>query len=385
MSFSANVLKVMIASPNDVMEERKIVTEQIYRWNDANAAARQIVLLPIKWETHATPQLGAHPQKLINQQILHDADIVIGIFGTRIGTPTEDYASGTVEEIKRHAAIGKTVKVYFSDVPQAPSTINQEQYASVQRFREEIQSDGIYATYRSLEQFRSDFSLHLDIELNNVRYRWLPAPELGNGQDDGRLGEDALQMLRAVVKDQDGDLVFGESIALCLNEFVFTDGTHRSEARWRAALKELLDSGAMEATGECLFQVTNRGYEIADRTSQSLGASYPVETAFLKSQQDHTLELLKSLHNSQRDLLRLLLLKGGSLDGDTLANARSGLGSTDFDGLFVPLKQRALLFLMQDHGEMTVLVNSNIADSLKKFLFPRHALDGNTPAYFHGL
>jgi hypothetical protein len=58
MSFRATVLKVMIASPGDVADERRIVTEAIHRWNDANAHARQLVLLPIKWETHSTPQLG---------------------------------------------------------------------------------------------------------------------------------------------------------------------------------------------------------------------------------------------------------------------------------------------------------------------------------------
>jgi hypothetical protein len=44
MSFQANVLKVMIASPEDVAEEQKIVTGAIYRWNDANVSARQLVI-----------------------------------------------------------------------------------------------------------------------------------------------------------------------------------------------------------------------------------------------------------------------------------------------------------------------------------------------------
>ena len=62
MSFQATVLRVMIASPGDVPEERKAVTEEILRWNNANSFARKLVLLPIKWETHSTPQQGEHPQ-----------------------------------------------------------------------------------------------------------------------------------------------------------------------------------------------------------------------------------------------------------------------------------------------------------------------------------
>lgn len=387
VSFSANVLKVMIASPGDVAEERKIVTEQIYRWNDANAAARQLVLLPVKWETHTTPQLGAHPQKIINRQLLDDTDIVIGIFGTRIGTPTEDYASGTVEEIKLHAAAGKTVKVYFSDVPRPPSAINYEQYASVQKFREEIQSDGIYATYVSLEQFRGDFSHHLDIELNSLRYRWLPPPELRSGQNDGRLSEDALRMLQAVVKEKDGELIFQEDFGICISDEVFTDGTHRSVARWKAALNDLLVSGAMEPSGESIFHVTAHGYEVADKANQSKANTQPAETPFVKTQQEHTLELLKSLHHSQRDLLRLLLLKGGSVDGGVVSNARSGIGSIDFNGLVPPLKRKGLLTQEHDNllGTMTLTVNASIADSLKSLLFPRDALDKSDAPYFAGV
>src|ERR1017187_4126958 len=137
MSFQANVLQVMIASPGDVAEERRVVTEEIYRWNDANAFARKLVLLPVKWETRSTPQMGGHPQTIIDHQLLEDADIVVGIFGTRIGIPTEKYVSGTVEEIKKHVAAGKTAKVYFSDVPVAPSELNVAQYESVKAFREE--------------------------------------------------------------------------------------------------------------------------------------------------------------------------------------------------------------------------------------------------------
>jgi len=74
MSFQANVLQVMIASPGDVAEERKAVAEEIHRWNDANAFARKLVLLPVRWETHSTPQLGDHPQTIINRQLLDEAD-----------------------------------------------------------------------------------------------------------------------------------------------------------------------------------------------------------------------------------------------------------------------------------------------------------------------
>ncbi len=206
MAFLANVLEVMIASPGDVAQERGIVTQEIHRWNDANSPARKLVLLPVKWETHSTPQLGARPQSIINRQLLDDADIVIGIFGTRIGTPTEEHASGTVEEIKKHVAAGKTAKVYFSDIPVSPSTVDGAQYALVQQFREECRTTGLYATFDSLEGFRSDFARHLDLEMNQPRYRWLAIPNSTANLGIAEHSKDAIRLLRAAA-NKDGSII----------------------------------------------------------------------------------------------------------------------------------------------------------------------------------
>jgi hypothetical protein len=101
MGFQANVMKVMIASPGDVAVERDIITDELYRWNNANAVSRELILQLVKWETHGSPQMGDHPQAILNERLLLDADIVVGIFGTRIGTATPEFISGSVEEIKR--------------------------------------------------------------------------------------------------------------------------------------------------------------------------------------------------------------------------------------------------------------------------------------------
>jgi hypothetical protein len=177
MSFQANVLKVMIASPEDVAEERKIVTGAIYRWNDTNASIRRLVLVPIKWEIHSTPQLGVPAHTVINRQSLEDADIVIGVFDRGIGASTKEYTSGTIEEIKKHVAAGKAAKIYFSEVPAAPKNVDQNHSSPVQKFREELNGSGLSATYQSMQQFRDDFEHHLALEMNHPRYRWLEVPD----------------------------------------------------------------------------------------------------------------------------------------------------------------------------------------------------------------
>lgn len=88
MTFSATVLRVLIASPGDLSEERETATAAINAWNTQHALAEGVVLLPVKWETHARPQTGIRPQEAINTQIVHSADILIGMFWTRLGTST---------------------------------------------------------------------------------------------------------------------------------------------------------------------------------------------------------------------------------------------------------------------------------------------------------
>ena len=169
MSFGARVLRIMIASPGDVDRERSAATEEIHDWNAIHSFAKQIVLLPVKWETNATPRYGEHPQALINKQILEDADLLVGIFGTRLGTPTPEYESGTVEGITRHAGAEKTVKLYFSDAP-LPREYDREQYAALEKYRHQCKAKGLYFTFENTADFRNKFRRHLEIELNYAKY-----------------------------------------------------------------------------------------------------------------------------------------------------------------------------------------------------------------------
>jgi Domain of unknown function (DUF4062) len=371
--FRANVLKVMIASPGDVTEERKAVTEAIYSWNDANASARGLVLLPVKWETHSTPQMGGHPQEIINRQLLDDADIVIGIFGTRIGTPTPDYVSGTVEEIKRHVAAGKSAKVYFSDVPIPPSEINGKQLELVQAFRIECGSTGLYATFSSIHEFSRNVRHHLDIELNQPRFRWLTAPST---PDSGAtsLTPDAIRLLTAMAATGDGVAILQETLSGCglrIGSEEFMDGTARSAAQWRAALTELEAAGALELAEKGIYRVTAVGYQTAELNG---GLAASKVNAFDAHKDARTSQLLKSFSCRQRDMLRLLLLQGGSARGDVIHRAwvNKSIGF-DWNGLTKQLIESGVMTVVENRtsGHATLFVNESMTNSVKKLLFPR--------------
>src|SRR5690349_17827035 len=135
MTFDARVFQIFIASPGDVGDERQIIADVIYEWNYVNAHDRDVVLLPLRWETHASPDMRAGPQAIINRQVVDHCDMAVGVFWTRLGTPTPDAESGTAEEIARVGQAGKPVMLYFSKAKVDLDSVNLEEYARLRQFK----------------------------------------------------------------------------------------------------------------------------------------------------------------------------------------------------------------------------------------------------------
>jgi len=137
----------MIASPGDVASERAIIRDVIYEWNAVHSASRNIVLLPNGWESHSSPEMGASPQTIINDKILDKCDLLVGVFWTRIGSPTTEHPSGTVEEIENHIKSKKPAMLYFSGQPVVMESVDPDQYQELQTFKKSCQSRGLYESY----------------------------------------------------------------------------------------------------------------------------------------------------------------------------------------------------------------------------------------------
>lgn len=155
MSFTASVLRVVIASPSDIPEARDAVERALHNWNDANSISKHIVLFPWRWETASVPLLGGHPQAQINEQGVDSADIVIALFGSRLGSPTPEAVSGTVEEIERSVATGKLVHLYFSTAP-LPRDIDTAQLDGLREFRHQISQRGLLGEFANVAQLEHE-------------------------------------------------------------------------------------------------------------------------------------------------------------------------------------------------------------------------------------
>jgi hypothetical protein len=157
----------MIASPGDVSEERKIAREIIIDWNNLHSFSRKIVLLPLLWEHNSTPSMEDRAQGVINKQVLKNADLLIGIFWTRIGTPTGRAISGTVEEIEEHINAQKPAMLYFSTKPASLDKVDTEQYEAVKILKNEYLGRGLMYTFDSTENFKEVFQRHLQMKIND--------------------------------------------------------------------------------------------------------------------------------------------------------------------------------------------------------------------------
>jgi hypothetical protein len=269
----------MIASPGDVANERRIARDTIYEWNAVHSEDRKTVLLPVLWETHASPAMGARAQEIINKQILRGSDLLIAVFWTRLGTPTGVAGSGTVEEIEEHLRAGRPAMLYFSTAPVRPDSIDEQQYRALSEFKDSVRQRGLFEEYESLTEFQAKLTrqlaqsviLHFPVTNHSA-----PSQEVATEvkpisldiPDTATLSPEERQLLSQAVLDQHGVILmvdtFGGLTVETNGQSFAESGNPRSEAKWRSVVNELLGKGYIEQSdrnGE-VFAVTNAGYGV---------------------------------------------------------------------------------------------------------------------------
>lgn len=278
---AAVVLNVLIASPSDVAAERDVVTSAIYAWNAAHHPTVGIMLNPVRWETHSYPASGDRPQAIINKQIVESGDILIGIFGHTVGTPTGTAQSGTIEEIEEFRKAGKYVALYFSTADPTPNA-GRDQVKALENYQRERQRDTLYGTFRTPNELRLHVMQHLPRIVADVSgggevlrsgadkpaYRRNGAPSPLS--QSGDLTPKEIELLWNGAKDGCGELLYtrtfdGESIRTNGRQFL-ENVDARTGAEWIAAFRNLHERRLIEplSLGSDFFRVTGEGYRAAD-------------------------------------------------------------------------------------------------------------------------
>jgi hypothetical protein len=289
MRHSATVLNILIASPSDVTEEREVVTKTIYDWNAAHFSNTGIMLNPVRWESHSYPASGNRPQAIVNKQIVESGDILIGIFGYRLGTPTGVEQSGTIEEIEEFRKAGKYVALYFSSA-NVPRSADRDQLEALEAYKKERKNDTLYFTFEDAQGLRDHLTRQLPKIVQDVRTKLQltaaaehvtaspqPAPlasarpyRSGSHEFLPELNPKEIELLVCAARDSSGQIGRRKAIGgdqLHVGNRTFVDSCNaRDTAQWLGALKGLVSEDLLEDVGQNgeFYRVTDFGYAAAD-------------------------------------------------------------------------------------------------------------------------
>lgn len=129
-------IRLFLASPGDVSDERTAVREIAESLNRVRSNSNKPWIEVVGWETHTFPAYGGDPQSIVNKQIadMGKFDLFVGIMWNRFGKPTPRAKSGTLAEFelakRSYECLGRPhIMFYFRQQPALFDTVEDcEQY-----------------------------------------------------------------------------------------------------------------------------------------------------------------------------------------------------------------------------------------------------------------
>lgn len=272
--FQANVINIMIAGPSDVSSEVECVKTAIYEWNEDNAPTYGMVLRPIHWKTSSFPSLLCDDgQDAINKHLVETSDVLICLFGQRLGSPTPRAKSGTVEEIELHRKSGKEVMVFFKET--IDSYCDVAQFTALREFRSYLEGKGLLGSYKDVDSLKGEVRRKLNLFVNNfVKTLQFPQEQNLTKQEETApvFSEQEKEILRlwcASGSNSYNKINFeGGNCMYLLGGKPYEVNSGRGIAQWSKFIKILLEQGLIEQTGrytsqrEPLYQLTSKAYDM---------------------------------------------------------------------------------------------------------------------------
>ena len=100
MAQNVTLYNLLISCPGDIKEEVTLIESAVDEFNELYAETLGITIKTRHWSKSSYAQSGGKPQALLNEQFVNKCDAAVAIFWTRFGSPTDEYGSGTEEEIE---------------------------------------------------------------------------------------------------------------------------------------------------------------------------------------------------------------------------------------------------------------------------------------------
>lgn len=263
----------MIGSPSDIQEEVTTAINVINRWNYINSRSTNIALIPLHWSFSSYPTSSAPPQKSINKQLVEQSDLMIAIFGTKIGTPTDTEISGTVEEIKEHIKAGNDVMLFFKLSSEDITSIEPQQLQKIKEFKDSIKDRVLWCDFTSNEVFEKILYEKIQLFVNDHwKNTQVFTPILPSRSGQLQLSDNEKQRLVEWTNEQNAESASfsfnrGYLYRLGYKQYEVNEG--RENAEWEDFFKRLRNADLIEIDrynkeGRPIYKLTKAAYEYVD-------------------------------------------------------------------------------------------------------------------------
>lgn len=269
--YQANVYRIMIGSPSDIKEEITIAREVLSNWNNLHSEQNKMVLLPLHWSFSSYPSMERKPQKSIDKQLVEKSDLMVCIFGTRLGSPTDTEISGTVEEIKEHRKAGKDVMVFFKMSVDDISAVDPQQLQKIKEFKESIKNDVLWQEFTDAKGFEKTFENALQLHIND---HWLKdGVERHEDHSVAIVFSDSeKQILQSWINSRNANcfrVMTKDGNVYCVGNFQYQVSEGRESAEFEDFLNRLQTIGFIEICkynrqGEPVYTLKKAAYDYVD-------------------------------------------------------------------------------------------------------------------------
>jgi hypothetical protein len=170
--YSTTAYHLLVSAPSDLPDEDiRAAFEAVARWNVLYGRQQSATIVPTYWSHHAAAEHGTRPQESLNKQLVEDADVLIALFWHRLGSPTGEAESGTVEEIEAASAHGAYVGVLRCSRAISPGDLDTDQVSRLDAFMNEIRPNSLILAYEGALALRERVDTILTTAVTALRTR----------------------------------------------------------------------------------------------------------------------------------------------------------------------------------------------------------------------